>query len=63
MPAIEIVPKSTASRRFLITNVDTQLLDEDDAPYCFRTDERFLCDRLDCEWRPLCCQLIAEWRR
>jgi hypothetical protein len=63
MPTIELIPKGAAKRTHFIEKIDAQLLDDDGTPYCFLTEERLLCKRINCEWRSQCCRLIAEWRR
>lgn len=30
---------------------------------CFKSEQRFFCDEIDCEWKDACNQLIAEWKR
>jgi hypothetical protein len=30
---------------------------------CFRDDNRYLCEEIDCEWRSECLKLTAAWRR
>lgn len=30
---------------------------------CFQTEERYFCQRNDCEWRGQCRGLLAAWRR
>jgi len=30
---------------------------------CFLSDKRTRCADVECEWRPGCLRLIAEWRR
>lgn len=29
---------------------------------CFRTEARFACREIDCEWRDSCTRLVAEWK-
>ncbi|TAN48913.1 MAG: hypothetical protein EPN21_13555 [Methylococcaceae bacterium] len=30
---------------------------------CYQTDWRYFCEEQDCQWRPGCRRLVAEWRR
>jgi hypothetical protein len=30
---------------------------------CFRTEQRLLCERYECQWRGECRRLVAAWKR